>query len=716
MFSPLKTLFLLLGLLGTVKPAAAAAAGGKMSLAKGDCEDTCGNVPIPFPFGIGRNCSMDEWYEVECLPKEKPVPKLKKMMGLEVLNISLPSSSSSGYIQINFPVSYSSSNHCPNASNNVSVSLVGSNFVFSKYKNVFTAVGCGQIATINSTITFPPAAAAANSSKVGCMSGCIHGNISVSDLHDCLGYGCCQNTIPSKTQAFKISFENISGQESPPDDCLYAFLADRSWFNPIRANQSRDVGYAPVSLAWGINDTLKGEMEAAKGVTCTYNETDTSFAYDNPYLRCYCRAGHEGNPYLGRCGHGRSHFPLPAKLSVAVTGGFIGGVLSMLSERQAQRTIRRRSISIRKSKFFEQNGGNLLGDIGASLIDGDETMDSEPPASSGLEVTMEIDGKMAEGGGGDSSRDNIERGRLFKAEELEKATDNFNSDRTLGQGGRGTVYKGMLANGRVVAVKKSAVPDEAYAKQFIAEVCALSRINHRNVVKLLGFCLETEVPQLVYEFVPNGTLYQHLLHDSNKEVQITLTWDLRLRIACEVSGALSILHSAKPVPIYHRDMKTSNILLDESYQAKIADFGLSKSVALDQTHGTTTEPADTVQTTQYTEKDDVYSFGVVLVELLTGEKPISSSLGADTGKSLAGDFILSMEEHRLLDILDARVVKQENQQEAIAVAHLAKRCLSPSGTMRPRIEDVAAELESIRRASHPSHEQETEEPQVHVTF
>ncbi|KAK7829567.1 wall-associated receptor kinase-like 9, partial [Quercus suber] len=290
-----------------------------------------------------------------------------------------------------------------------------------------------------------------------------------------------------------------------------------------------------------------------------------------------------------------------------------------------------------KEKFFKRNGGLLL-----------------QQQLSSNEVTVEKTTK------------------LYNSKDLEKATDNFNVNRILGQVGQGTVYKGMLIDGKIVAIKKSKVIDEGKLEEFINEVVILSQINHRN----------TKTPLLVYEFIPNGALSQNL-YDQNEE--FLATWDMRLRIAIEVVGALFYLHSAAFTPIYHRDIKTTNILLDDKYREKVVDFGTSRSIAIDQTHLTTIvhgtfgylDP-EYFQSSQFIEKSDVYSFGFVLVELLTGEKAISSTRTKEC-RSLATYLIHSMEEKNLFDIIDARVRKDAKKEEIIAVANLAKMCLNLIG-------------------------------------
>ncbi|XP_011018200.1 PREDICTED: wall-associated receptor kinase-like 22 [Populus euphratica] len=296
----------------------------------------------------------------------------------------------------------------------------------------------------------------------------------------------------------------------------------------------------------------------------------------------------------------------------------------------------------------------------------------------------------------------VEKVKLFASKELDNATDHYSVNRMLGQGGQGTVYKGMLADGKIIAVKKSKILDEGNLRQFINEVVILSQINHRNVVKLLGCCLETEVPLLVYEFIPNGTLSQ-LLHSPSDE--LPFTWDMRLRIATEVAGALSYLHSAASIPIYHRDIKSTNILLDDKYRAKVADFGTSKSVTIDQTHVTTLVQGtfgyldpEYFQSSKFTDKSDVYSFGVVLVELLTAQKAVSFCRSEDEARSLVTYFLMSIEDNRLSGILDPQVKVQGRKEDIMMVAVLAKSCLSMKGKERPAMKEVAMVLEGIRNS------------------
>jgi serine/threonine protein kinase len=302
--------------------------------------------------------------------------------------------------------------------------------------------------------------------------------------------------------------------------------------------------------------------------------------------------------------------------------------------------------------------------------------------------------------------------KIFSEAELQEATDKFNEKRVLGHGGHGTVYKGLLTGNAEVAVKRCMSIDEQHKKEFGKEMLILSQINHKNIVKLFGCCLEVEVPMLVYEFIPNGTLFQ-LIH-GNHGRQISLA--TRMQIAHQSAEALAYLHSWASPPILHGDVKSSNILIDRDYTAKVSDFGASILAPTDESQFVTIVQGtcgyldpEYMQTCQLTNKSDVYSFGVVLLELLTRKKPFNLD-GPEHEKSLALRFISVTKEDKLEEILDDQIMNDANMEVLEEVAELAKQCLEISGGNRPSMREVSERLDRLRKVmQHPWAQQNPEE-------
>ncbi|KAL6881977.1 hypothetical protein ACP4OV_011449 [Aristida adscensionis] len=287
---------------------------------------------------------------------------------------------------------------------------------------------------------------------------------------------------------------------------------------------------------------------------------------------------------------------------------------------------------------------------------------------------------------------------IVTLEELGKATNNFDKARELGHGGHGTIYKGILSSLHVMAIKKSKIVIQREINDFINEIAILSQINHRNIVKILGCCLETEVPLLVYEFISNGSLYSHLHVQSPR----SLSWKDRMRIAVETARATAYIHSFVSMPLIHWDIKSPNILLDDNLTMKLSEFRASRYIPIDQTgvdkniQGTYgyLDPMH-YSTGHLTDKSDVYSSGVLLIELLTRKKPVSYR--SPNGHSLVKHFVDLVSEAKLNDILDPQVLR-EGAGEVVDVSLLAAMCVKYIDQDRPTMRQVEMTLESIHAA------------------
>lgn len=306
---------------------------------------------------------------------------------------------------------------------------------------------------------------------------------------------------------------------------------------------------------------------------------------------------------------------------------------------------------------------------------------------------------------------------IYHYKEMEKAADFFSEKRRLGNGAYGTVYSGKLNGDDWVAIKRIRHRDADSIQQVINEIKLLSSVSHPNLVRLLGCSVEDEEQILVYEFMPNGTLFQHLQRETEKGdgAKDVLPWPVRLTIAAETAQAISYLHNAMHPPIYHRDIKSSNILLDRDYRSKVADFGLSRLGLVESSH-ISTAPQGTPgyldpqyhQHFHLSDKSDVYSFGVVLIEIITalrvvdfGRPQNEVNLAALAVDRIGRGCLDEIVDPFLEPSLDAWAYSSLHK-----VAELAFRCLAFHRDMRPSMMEVAVELEQIRLSKWTDHDSE----------
>ncbi|XP_031273709.1 putative wall-associated receptor kinase-like 16 [Pistacia vera] len=674
--------------------AAATAALVSHRIAETVCEDRCGDVVIPYPFGTTTGCFLDDNFFITCKKSSNPPQPFLRKSNILVTNISI----NDGRLHVMSTAGrdcYREGGESDPISTRRMFSL--SEFTISSTENMFTVIGCDSYAYIEGYIRN-------RLYTSGCMSFCDK----LDDVENgtCAGTGCCQIEIPKGLKQINYSAHSFDKHESVLEfnPCTFAFVVEKTKFNFSSSYIWNITEEVHTVLDWTVTD--HGECEngssSSMNYACKENAKCIVPEDGSPGYRCQCQPGYGGNPYLpngcediDECNDSRLHncthkcenqvgnytcscrkgyhgdgrkdgtgctLNQLSVIKVALGVGIFFVVL-LVSSSWLYLVLKRRKLMKLKQKFFQQNGGLLL-----------QQQLSKRSTSS-------------------------ETAKIFAAEELKTATNNYDESRIIGRGGFGTVYKGFLADNRPVAIKKSKIIDKSQTEQFVNEVVVLSQINHRNVVRLLGCCLETEVPLLVYEFVNNGTLFEHI---HNKDKAPTISWENRLRIAAETAGVLSYLHSAAATPIIHRDVKSTNILLDHNFTAKVSDFGASKLVPIDETQLSTMVQGtlgyldpEYLHTSQLTEKSDVYSFGVVLAELLTGKKALLFERPEEQ-RSLVKYFVTSLKESCLFEILENHIVNDGNEEQLKEVAELAKICLNVKGEERPTMREVAMELDGLR--------------------
>ncbi|PNT62318.1 hypothetical protein BRADI_4g01670v3 [Brachypodium distachyon] len=684
--------------------------GGTTPLALPGCPDKCGDVLIPYPFGIGAQCAavnLNSFFNLGCNnASHPPRPTVGGPVdvAVDVVDISLEH----GELRVLVPVSYIcfTSSATVSATNNDTVrfSLENTPFLPSPGRNRFMVIGCNTLGLIGGF------RGETSQYLAGCYSYCDGTSGASDDGAPCTGTGCCEASIPTNLTTFNVAFPINSSSVWGFNPCFYAMIAEVGWYSFQRRDLVGQLGFvnekakngAPVIVNWAVRN---GSCSEPRNYACVSANSFCQTAGNGPGYLCQCSPGYEGNAYLhngcqdidecmlhrqdpkyeelypcrnGVCRNTPGGYDCKCKKGTKSDGTNSGCqslhtrglsvsaiVIISLAFFLAMRLQRKRHKE-EKDEYFKQNGGLRLYD--------------------------EMRSKQ------------VDTVRILTEKEVKKATDNYNEDRVLGCGGHGMVYRGTLDDQREVAIKKSKVINDNCRDEFVNEIIILSQINHRNIVRLLGCCLDIDVPMLVYEFVSNGTLYE-FLHGSADHNLSPIPLDLRLKIATQSAEALAYLHSSTSRTILHGDVKSANILLDDQYHAKVADFGASALKSIDESEfimlvqGTLgyLDPESFISHL-LTDKSDVYSFGVVLLELMTRKRALYVDNHSSEKKSLSHNFLLMFDEDRHQVMLDPEIADDAAAMAVIKnLAVLAVHCLSVRGEDRPTMTEVAERLRVLRR-------------------
>uniref|UniRef100_A0A0E0F8V4 Protein kinase domain-containing protein n=1 Tax=Oryza meridionalis TaxID=40149 RepID=A0A0E0F8V4_9ORYZ len=635
-----------------------------------NCGRKCGDVDIPFPFGVGDDHCAWPGFDVVC--NESFTPPRPYYGNIEIMDISV----AEGEMRVYTPVvsqCYNSSNTTDsNGFDSLQLNVTGSPFLVAPGRNEFTAIGCDTLAWLQGRDDW--------SFLTGCITTCVSLDEAAHDGEQCSGLGCCQvPSIPPNLTTVALDWsnrtENLAWTYSP---CSYAFVAEKGWYKFSRRDFSRagskcfmnragDRSVVTV-LDWAISSNGSCSSTSRVAPACVSpNSYCVNTTNGQGYL-CKCSTGYDGNPY--------------------VTGDSgCTNINECKLRREDPAKYRELYPCYGGSKCHDTEGDYRckcrLGRRGDGKIDNGCQPIIPPP----------LKGCYDRNGGQMLEKTGV---KIFTKQELDKITNNKSNE--IGKGAFGVVYKGTHDD-QPVAVKYSIEKSISRTRgkdEFVKEITVQLQVSHDNLVCLIGCCLEVDVPMLVFEFVPNGSL-ESVLHGPER---CALPLLKRLDIAIGSAEALTYMHSHSRRCIFHGDIKPANILLDDNLMPKVSDFGSSESVLKTKHRSVSADKGyiDPVYmiTGNFRLKSDVYSFGIVVLELITRKKAVYD------GKSLPIEFTNCYEDDNARrnmydqDILSAEALQPHCMECLDRMAGIAVQCLEYHIDKRPTMAEALQELIQLR--------------------
>lgn len=559
-------------------------------------------------------------------------------------------------------------------------------FLISASRNVLTGVGLNVEAELTTSMY-------GSDSLVRCTS--VPNSMAIAKEGPCNAQGCCEAAVPPGLDfGMAIADKKRTDWRKTDANCSFAMLVQKAWYNYSLEDVHADKASfskkyprgLPIVLDFAIgNSSCPAQGQPLpQGYACLSGNSSCVEATNRTGYVCKCWEHYDGNPYLpggcqdinecalrerypqlraqypcssggicknrlggydcpcktgmkgdGKTGTCTEKFPLPAKLAAGFAALIVVFVLIVLTYQQ-----------IKLKRFYKQNGGPILKGV-----------------------------------------KNI---RIYTRGQLKQITNNYQD--VIGEGHFGKVYMGTLKDNSKVAVKKSIKVDKDMKKEFTDEVIIQSQMRHKNIVRLLGCCLQMDEPLLVYEFVVRGSLYDVLF--KNRDI---VTVDTRLKIAAGSSEGLAYMHSAGESTIRHGDVKSANILLDQYFTPKVSDFGTSKLLARGKDEKTERVIGDKgyidpvyMQYGTVTQKSDVYSFGIVLIELVT-----RTPATYDEERSYVAKFVQATQDERVSEFIDNDITSQMDIKLLEMVSAVAVDCLKPNPKERLDMKQVEQRLDDI---------------------